>query len=86
MWAQVLTAMDSINEYCLELHGHSAHCHLHICVWYSLEKKYSLWNLSIGDHNTKGIMYEIVFHDSVGRRGGSQWGWGIHLSIQIKSR
>lgn len=39
MWAQLLTAMDSINEYCLELHGHSTHCHLHICVWYSLEKK-----------------------------------------------
>lgn len=30
---------------------------------------YSLWYLSIGDNNAQGIMYEIVFHDPVGRCG-----------------
>lgn len=47
--------------------------------WFDL-----LWNLSIGHHDTKSIMYEIIFHYSVGRCGWSKWRWGIHLKIKCR--
>lgn len=47
--------------------------------WFDL-----LWNLSIGHHDTKSIMYEIIFHNSVGRCGWSKWRWGIHLKIKCR--